>query len=447
MPSRDDDVRALGDNARRGRAAVGGLPGPRLSQDRRRPPMPRLAVTLYGFLMREGTIPTDWFAAQVAQADRTDGDIDTLSNRIAHIRTWTFAANRPDWLADPEHWQGVTRGVEDKLVRRAARAADRALRRPPHQRVDAAAAREHDARNRNHERPAKSWSKATRSAGSRAFSFAADSASARSRRQGAARRRAEGARRRDRCARRASSRRRRDDQFVLASDGSIRWLGERGRQARRRAKTCCTRACASSPTSISPARRATACRRGSISGSRRISKSCSARCSRSPRAEDITGIARGVAFQLVEALGVLERQKVAEDVKGLDQAARATLAQIRRALRRLSPLSAALLKPAPRALATQLWALKEATPETKGLDDVPHLAASRPHVDPGRQGRAEGALSHRRLPRLRRARGARRYSGAARRSHPSGAGLARRARRRRSRPARSRAAASPSRST
>ena len=74
-----------------------------------------LVVSLYGFLMREGTIPTDWFERQVAQADRTDGDIDTLSNRIAHVRTWTFAANRPDWLADPEHWQAVTRGVEDKL--------------------------------------------------------------------------------------------------------------------------------------------------------------------------------------------------------------------------------------------------------------------------------------------------------------------------------------------
>src|ERR1700719_2613861 len=74
-----------------------------------------LVMTVYGHLMREGKLPTDWFAGQVAQADRTDGDIDTLSNRIAHIRTWTFAANRPDWLADPEHWQGVTRAVEDKL--------------------------------------------------------------------------------------------------------------------------------------------------------------------------------------------------------------------------------------------------------------------------------------------------------------------------------------------
>ena len=42
-------------------------------------------------------------------------------------------------------------------------------------------------------------------------------------------------------------------------------------------------------------------------------------------ADDVTGMARGVAFQLVEALGVLERQKVAEEVKGLDQPARATL--------------------------------------------------------------------------------------------------------------------------
>ena len=74
-----------------------------------------LVTTLYGFLMREGRIAPDWMARQVAQTDRTDGDIDTLSNRIAQVRTWTFAANRPDWLDDPGHWQGVARGVEDKL--------------------------------------------------------------------------------------------------------------------------------------------------------------------------------------------------------------------------------------------------------------------------------------------------------------------------------------------
>src|SRR5262249_41628353 len=74
-----------------------------------------LAVTLYGFLMREGKIPVDWFSAQGAQADRTDGDSATISNRTAQGRPWPFVATRPDGLADPEHGQAVARGVEDKL--------------------------------------------------------------------------------------------------------------------------------------------------------------------------------------------------------------------------------------------------------------------------------------------------------------------------------------------
>src|SRR5579862_1279631 len=112
--ARDDDVRALAAS----RAAVERLWDACQVPDYRKiapATHAELVVTLYGFLTRDGNIPNDWFSQQVAQADRTDGDIDTLSNRIAHIRTWTFVANRPDWLADPEHWQGVTRSVEDKL--------------------------------------------------------------------------------------------------------------------------------------------------------------------------------------------------------------------------------------------------------------------------------------------------------------------------------------------
>ena len=75
-----------------------------------------LVATIYKFLMSpEERIPEDWFAKQVAFADRTDGDIDTLANRIAHIRTWTFVSNRADWLKDPEHWQARTREIEDRL--------------------------------------------------------------------------------------------------------------------------------------------------------------------------------------------------------------------------------------------------------------------------------------------------------------------------------------------
>ena len=75
-----------------------------------------LAASLYKHLMSDaGVIPEDWFAAQVALADRTDGDIDTLSNRISHIRTWTFVSNRAGWLADSDHWRDRTRAIEDTL--------------------------------------------------------------------------------------------------------------------------------------------------------------------------------------------------------------------------------------------------------------------------------------------------------------------------------------------
>jgi ATP-dependent RNA helicase SUPV3L1/SUV3 len=75
-----------------------------------------LVATLYKFLMGpQERIPADWLAQQVALADRTDGDIDTLANRIAHIRTWTFVSNRAEWLADPEHWRERTRAIEDAL--------------------------------------------------------------------------------------------------------------------------------------------------------------------------------------------------------------------------------------------------------------------------------------------------------------------------------------------
>ena len=43
---------------------------------------------------------------QFASLDRTDGDIDALSARLASVRTLAYVANRPDWLADPQTWQG-----------------------------------------------------------------------------------------------------------------------------------------------------------------------------------------------------------------------------------------------------------------------------------------------------------------------------------------------------
>ena len=74
-----------------------------------------LIASMYSDLARLGHVDENYMAEQVRRADSTDGDIDTLSHRIAQIRTWTFVSNRPGWLADPAHWQEKTREIEDRL--------------------------------------------------------------------------------------------------------------------------------------------------------------------------------------------------------------------------------------------------------------------------------------------------------------------------------------------
>ena len=66
-------------------------------------------------LQQFGRVPDDWLARQIERLDRTDGDIDTLSKRLAYIRTWTYVAQRSGWVDDENHWRGATRAVEDRL--------------------------------------------------------------------------------------------------------------------------------------------------------------------------------------------------------------------------------------------------------------------------------------------------------------------------------------------
>ncbi|HEY2753179.1 helicase-related protein [Phenylobacterium sp.] len=60
-------------------------------------------------------IPEDWIARQYGQLDRADGEIDTLAARLSSVRTLAYVANRPGWLADPTGWQGRMRNLEDRL--------------------------------------------------------------------------------------------------------------------------------------------------------------------------------------------------------------------------------------------------------------------------------------------------------------------------------------------
>ena len=76
----------------------------------------RLVGQIFRHLIsEEGVLPDDWLARQIARLDVVDGDVDTLSGRIAQIRTWTYAAHKQGWTHDPAHWQGITRAVEDRL--------------------------------------------------------------------------------------------------------------------------------------------------------------------------------------------------------------------------------------------------------------------------------------------------------------------------------------------
>ncbi len=62
-----------------------------------------------------GHLPVPWFADEVARLDSVAGDVETLADRIAHVRTWAYVAHRADWLADPAHWANRTREVEERL--------------------------------------------------------------------------------------------------------------------------------------------------------------------------------------------------------------------------------------------------------------------------------------------------------------------------------------------
>ena len=331
-----------------------------------------LAVTLYGFLMQEGSIPDDWFARQVAQADHTEGGIDTLSNRIAHVRTWTFVANRPDWLADPEHWQGVTRAVEDKLSdalheRLAERFVDRRTsvlmrRLKESTMLETEIGKTGEVVVEGHvigRLDGFVFAAAPSAGGSEAKALQATAQKALAGEIDA------------RAARLSQAP---DEQFVLASDGAIRWMGDAVARLVPAEEVLRPRLRLVADEQLTGASRDAVQARLDLWLKTHIEKLLGPLFTLSA-ADDVTGIARGVAFQLVEALGVLERQKVADEVKGLDQPARATLRKHGVRFGAYHIYFPGLLKPAPRILAVQLWALRNAGPDARGLDELCQLAA------------------------------------------------------------------------
>lgn len=332
-----------------------------------------LVTTLFGFLMREGKIPDDWFAAQVAQADRADGDIDTLSGRIAQIRTWTFVANRPDWLADPEHWQAISREVENKLSdalhqRLTERFVDRRTsvlmrRLRENTMLDTEIGKTGEVIVEGHV--------IGRLDG---FTFAPDAAEAGSEAK-ALQAIAQKALAGEIEARAEKLSGAADDQFVLTSDGTIRWTGDAVARLVAADDALHPRLRIISDERLTGAPREAVQARLDLWLKTHIEKLLGPLFELS-KAEDITGIARGIAYQLIEALGVLERQKVAAELKDLDQPSRSSLRKYGVRFGAYHIYFPLLLKPAARSLASLLWALKQDNADLSALSSAQHLASS-----------------------------------------------------------------------
>ncbi len=76
----------------------------------------RLTKAVFAYLVaKPGKVPEDWMAEQFKAVDHPEGEIDVLSQRLAGVRTLAYLANRPDWLRDPAGWQARTHALEDRL--------------------------------------------------------------------------------------------------------------------------------------------------------------------------------------------------------------------------------------------------------------------------------------------------------------------------------------------
>ncbi|MGE0408385.1 MAG: helicase-related protein, partial [Amphiplicatus sp.] len=75
----------------------------------------RLLGEIYLQIAHGERIPGDWLAPRLARLDRADGDIDAISTRIAHVRTFTYLSHRSSWIDDAPYWQEKARAIEDSL--------------------------------------------------------------------------------------------------------------------------------------------------------------------------------------------------------------------------------------------------------------------------------------------------------------------------------------------
>jgi ATP-dependent RNA helicase SUPV3L1/SUV3 len=310
---------------------------------------------IYQFLQTgDGFIDEDWFVRQLKFCENTQGDLDTLSNRISHIRTWTFVANRPDWLKAPLYWQSYAREIEDKLSdalheRLTQRFIDRrtsVLMKRLAQKEELMSTVEEDGAihvEGEYIGRIKGFlfvpDGATEGAEARALKAAAMSAVAQ---EITARAKAVA----------ASA----DTVLKLTRDGQIIWNHAPVGKLEPGATLLKPRASVVAGDQISGSDREEVQARLQKFVDRQIAAVLEP-LMKLEEGEGLEGISRGIAYRLVETLGVLPRDTVAEEVKALSQEDRAKLRALGARFGAFNIYVPALLKPAPTELRLLLWAL------------------------------------------------------------------------------------------
>ena len=71
---------------------------------------------VFSFLSKQKRkIPNSYFKEQLKQLDKLEGNVDSISNRIANVRTWSYVANKSNWVENSDYWIERTKNLEDKL--------------------------------------------------------------------------------------------------------------------------------------------------------------------------------------------------------------------------------------------------------------------------------------------------------------------------------------------
>ena len=64
---------------------------------------------------KDGKITNDYMRLQLLKLDKLEGNVDSLSNRIANVRTWSYVSNKINWVENQSYWIEKTKLLEDRL--------------------------------------------------------------------------------------------------------------------------------------------------------------------------------------------------------------------------------------------------------------------------------------------------------------------------------------------